>query len=73
MFHSVLNMPLVSKPLLNLWKCIQGTYLTVFFLVFLHYFLWIGQTGTVFELSEKEQRPNLLNVFDDSRLCLQKS
>ena len=73
MFHRVLNMLLVGKPLINLWKYIQGTYLTVFFLVFLHSFLCIGQTTTVFELSEKKQRLNLLNLLDDSRLCLQKS
>ena len=73
MLHRVLNMPLVGKPLINLWKFIQGTHLTAFFFVFLHSFLYIGQIATVFELSEKEQRLNLLNLLDDSRLCLQKS
>lgn len=66
-------MPLVGKPLINLWKCIQRTHLTAFFFVFLHSFLYIGQIASVFELSKKEQRLNLLNLLDDSRLCLQKS
>ena len=55
MFHSVLNMPLVSKPFTNpLEMYSRDLFDCIFFLVFLHYFLWIGETGTVFELSEKE-------------------
>ena len=64
-------MPLVNNN--KSLKCIQGTYSLVIFLLFLHSFLWIGQTDTGFVLSEKDQRLNLLNLSDYSRLRLQKS